>query len=353
MISADQSEELAAKVTEARDSGNPLVIMGGNTRAWLGNAPEADFPTLSVAGHRGVIDYQPEELVIRVRAGTPLTEVVSLLAANQQYLPFEPPAFGSESTIGGVIATGLSGPGRPFRGAVRDHVLGATIISGAGECLSFGGQVMKNVAGYDVSRLMAGSYGVLGVLLDVSLKVLPVPQATVTLAVPLSVQAAHARMPGLSMIPEVSALAWYNGQLLVRYSGTEQAMARIRSTADGELAEDHIWAQIRDLSLPEIAAADVLWRISIKPSASDLLGETCLLDWCGGLRWIVPAEAMTDVRAGLSQGEAMIFRGSTETKQRFGTFHPMAPVPARLNLALKKRFDPAGILNPGRLFEEA
>ncbi|MGD8811699.1 MAG: glycolate oxidase subunit GlcE, partial [Thioalkalispiraceae bacterium] len=221
----DLTETIQAQVAEAVNNHQPLRIEGGNSKAFYGR--ELTGETLSLAEHSGIIDYEPAELVITARGGTPLAEIEAALAAQNQMLAFEPPAFGKRATLGGTIACGFSGNRRPYAGAARDYVLGCKLINGHAETLSFGGQVMKNVAGYDVSRLMTGAMGTLGVLLEVSLKVLPSPAREVTLVQQLSVEQALLKMNQLAgqSIP-LSAGVYYDGHLYLRLSGAEQAVSQ-------------------------------------------------------------------------------------------------------------------------------
>ncbi len=347
----DLTAELWEQVKVAIAKRQPLCIVGGGSKDFYGRQPQGE--RLSVAGHRGVIEYSPEELVITARAGTPLTELEQVLAAQGQMLPFEPPHFGP-ATIGGAVAAGLSGPRRPFAGAVRDFILGAKLLTGRGEVLSFGGQVMKNVAGFDLSRLLAGSLGMLGVILEVSLKVLPRPALELTLCQAVEPGKALETMAlwmGQSL--PLSALAYEEPLVYFRLSGTEKAVAAAASRLGGErLAEgDEFWHGLREHLRPFFTEGDEdLWRLSVPP-ASPLpdLGGRLLLDWGGAQRWLRTWEAAArifQVAADLG-GHAALFRTRGAREQ---VFQPLPQSLAKLHRALKEAFDPHRIFNPGRMY---
>jgi glycolate oxidase FAD binding subunit len=364
-------EQFRNQVLAAVEAGTPLRVRGGGTKDWYGNAPAAapQAAVLDTRAYAGVVDYEPTELVITVRCGTPLAEVEALLAANGQMLAFEPPRFGQASTVGGVVASGLAGPRRASAGGVRDFVLGAKLMDGKGEVLSFGGQVMKNVAGYDVSRLLAGSMGTLGLILEVSLKVLPLPVCEATLRFEASEIDALRRLNEWAGQPlPVSGSCWHQGVLTVRLSGAEAAvraalarMGAAAGTAGGTAAGVRVddaeaaafWAGLRDQSHCYFGGG-ALWRLSVPPAASAIIlkGEQ-LIEWGGAQRWLkadaaVSAEAAQDIRRTVAAagGHATLFRAEDK---RPGAFHPLAPAVAKINQRLKQAFDPAGIFNPGRL----
>lgn len=353
MNSNDISEQLAEQVRAAAESSQPLHIRGGGTKDFYGRRVDEGCTAVDVTPHQGVVAYEPTELAITVRTGTPLAQVRSLLAEQGQQLPFEPPAFGPGATIGGVVATGLSGPRRPFMGAVRDAVLGVKIINGRGEILEFGGRVMKNVAGYDVSRLMAGAMGGLGLMLEVSLKVLPVAPQTLTLT--QSVDAATAldnmRRWGRLALP-VTGLAHTAGTLFVRLGGGEEALtAARREIAGDELPTgDAFWEDLREQRLDFFQDPRPLWRVSIPPATPEfsLRGDT-LTDWGGALRWVktdMPAGEIRDMAAEAG-GHATWFRGHDGLAD---VFQPLPEVLMRLHHNVKQALDPQGIFNPGRLY---
>lgn len=346
---SDQSQQLADIVREAAGKTSPLRIVGSGTKNFYGRVPRGE--PLSLAGHRGILSYEPTELVLKARAGTPLNEVEETLAAKNQALAFEPPHFGRPATLGGTIACGFSGPARPYAGAARDFVLGATIINGKGEVLSFGGQVMKNVAGYDVSRLMAGALGTLGVLLDVSLKVLPKPDAECTLVFPFPTHQALEQMMKWSGQPlPISAACQIDGTLRIRLSGYEQTIRAAHAKLGGEEDPEgtRFWQALREHQLPYFQTDMPLWRLSVPPATApiNLAGEW-LIDWGGAQRWLkttaTPAEVWGAARR--AGGHATLFRDGDRAAE---VFQPLSAPLLKLHQNLKQAFDPNGILNPGR-----
>ena len=350
-------DAVIGKVRQAAARARPLRIRGGGSKDFYGQRLHGEL--LDVRPIAGVVDYEPSELVVTVRAGTRLRELQALLAERGQCLPFEPPQFGVGSTIGGAVAAGLSGPARASVGSLRDYVLGVQIINGKGELLTFGGQVMKNVAGYDVSRLMAGSLGTLGVIVQVSLKVLPVPPAEATLLFDLSETSARQQLNrwGGQPLP-LNASCWADGHLAVRLRGAQAAVAAAARSMGGQaLAPERAerqWPALRDQALPffRLAPGEALWRASVPDTATPLnLGPT-LVEWHGAHRWIkaTPADA-THVReaAARAGGHATLFRGGDGSVP---VFTPLAPALAQIHARLKHEFDPAGIFGPGRLYDE-
>lgn len=349
-VDQDLSDALAGRVSEASQQGTPLRIEGGGSKHFLGHEVEGE--TLGVASHRGVISYEPVELVLTARAGTPLAEIETLLAENRQMLAFEPPHYGENATLGGTVACNLSGPRRPYAGAARDFVLGTRIINGRGEILRFGGEVMKNVAGYDLSRLMAGSFGTLGVMLDVSLKVLPRPSAELTLAQELSAAEALRRMNEWAARPVPLNAAFHDGErLCLRLCGASSAVAAAHKRLGGELVKDGdaLWRALREHELGFFGHDTPLWRLSVAATAGpiDLPGRW-LLDWGGAQRWYAGDAMPTQVRraAEHAQGHATLYRGHAGESR----FHPLSAPVAALHRRLKAALDPSGILNPGRLY---
>lgn len=354
MTDQDLTQTFHDIITDAARQERPLEIRGGMTKAFYGRPVSGD--PLDMTPHRGIIDYEPTELVLTARAGTPLSEIQQHLDAQGQMLPFEPPAFGPEATLGGTVASGLSGPRRPYAGAVRDAVLGVRMINGLGEVLRFGGQVMKNVAGYDVSRVMTGSLGTLGVLLEVSVKVLPRPAYSVTVAQPASAARALASLLSWGSRPlPLSAACHVDDTLYVRLCGARQGVEQAARVIGGDVMEgaEGFWEGIREQTHPFFQGSGApLWRLSLPPGVpADLVPEPCLLDWGGALRWFrseTPADAIRQTAQGYG-GHATLFRGHGG---RIEPFHPLAPPLLQLHRQLKGAFDPCRILNPGRLYPE-
>ncbi|RYX96584.1 MAG: glycolate oxidase subunit GlcE [Comamonadaceae bacterium] len=354
---------LAARVTDAAATGRPLRIRGGGSKDFYGQS--LDGEVLDMRAYSGLVSYEPSELVVTVRAGMPLAELDALLAAQGQCLPFEPPHFGRSATVGGMVASGLNGPARASVGAVRDYVLGVTMLNGRGEQLQFGGQVMKNVAGYDVSRLMAASLGTLGVLLEVSLKVLPVPPAECTLVFDLGEAEAIAQLNrwGGQPLP-VNASAWHAGRLQVRLRGARAAVAAAEKTMGGQrlgkdLEEAEVsWYALREQTAPFFdlgvahADGDALWRLSVPDTTPPLnLGDT-LVEWNGAQRWIKrPASDAALIRqaVGAASGHATLFRTGNDGARTVPVFTPQTGPLDRIHRGLKQQFDPAGIFNPRRM----
>jgi glycolate oxidase FAD binding subunit len=358
---ADAAEALADQVRAASATRIPLRIVGGDTKRFYGREVAGEM--LGVGCHRGVLRYDPAELVLTARGGTPLAEVESLLARHGQRLPFEPPSFGATATIGGTIAAGLAGPARVAHGPVRDYVLGATLLTGDGRILRFGGEVMKNVAGYDVSRLLAGSLGILGVLLEVSLKVLPLPAGSLTLrrridaaaAIYLLVASTRRGLP-------VSASFWCDGELHLRLDGSAAGLAAIAPEFAGEpLATDtaqDFWRSVREQQHGFFNSARPLWRLMLPVTAAvDALRAEprAAFEWNGGEVWIAGAERPAIATIARATGaDATLFRGlqaaGSDGDDGGEVFTALAPSLLQLHRAVKRVFDPAGILNPGRMY---
>ena len=351
MTDRDATVELTERVRDASARGAPLRIVGGDTKRFLGR--EVKGEVLDVASHRGIVSYDPAELVITARAGTPLAEVEAELAAKGQRFAFEPPAFGPAATIGGTVACGLSGPARAFAGPLRDYVLGVRVLTGDGRTLRFGGEVMKNVAGYDVARTMAGAFGTLGVLLDVSFKVLPGPPATRTLALPLDAPRALVELERLAgtALP-LTASAWTGGRLLLRFEGSPRTLDDVQARVGGEVVPDATsrWVAIREHTHPFFAGGAPLWRLHVPADAPlDLLPAEPLIEWNGAQRWYaLESDAVFDA-ARAAGGHATLFRSPAPRDVVFA--QPAGPL-RRLHEALKRIFDPAGILNPGRMYPD-
>ena len=350
----DLTSELQTRVLAAIESGTELEIRGGGSKDFLGRAPTGK--PLDVTGHAGIVNYQPKELVITARCGTGLDTLEAALAEEGQMLSFEPPRFGPGATIGGTIACGLSGPARPYAGSARDLMLGTRVLTGRGQVLRFGGEVMKNVAGYDLSRLMTGAYGTLGLLLEVSLKVMPIPAAQQTLVQEQSENDAIRLMNTWAGTPLPVTATCHDGErLYVRLSGAETAVAQAAKTIGGETLDnqDHFWhAQIREQGHDFFADATTLWRLSL-PSTTpplDLPGRQ-LIEWGGGQRWYRGEPGVQTIRETVAGagGHATLFRAADRDGE---VFQPLAPALMAVHRNLKRAFDPGAILNPGRLFAE-
>lgn len=353
MNDRDITVELHERVRAACAARTPLAIRGGGTKAFLGGAVSGE--PLEVGGHAGIIRYEPTELVISARAGTPLRDIEAALAEHDQMLAFEPPHYGESTTLGGTIACNLSGPRRPWAGAARDFVLGSRIVNGRGEVLRFGGEVMKNVAGYDVSRLMCGAYGTLGVLLDVSLKVLPRPEAEMTLCLALDDRQALAKLHDWACQPLPLSGSCYDGSnLCVRLSGARGAVDAARRLIGGDELPDAVrfWSRLREQRSAFFDTRQPLWRLSLASDTDPLpLTGKWLYEWGGALRWLVsdqPAEAVR-AAAEAAGGHATLFRGAAPGE---AVFHPLPAALLSVHRRLKQAFDPEGVLNPGRLYPD-
>jgi glycolate oxidase FAD binding subunit len=347
----DITAQIAETVRRAAETRTTLCIRGGGTKDFYGNTPRG--AVLDVRACAGIVSHQPSELVVTARAGTPLADIEAALAQHAQMLPFEPPHFGAGATFGGCVAAGLSGPRRPYAGGVRDFVLGVRMINGRGEILRFGGEVMKNVAGYDVSRLMAGSLGTLGVVTEVSLKVLPMPRCEQTLALEASAGDAIRLMNewGGQPLP-LSASCHLDKRLYLRLSGSEAGVRAARAHLGGEemRGADEFWRALREHEHPFFDRERPLWRLSVPPAAPPFeLPGAVLMDWGGAQRWLKPdaGAAMVREAARRAGGHATLFRGGDRSP---GVFAPLPEPLLRLHRNLKQTFDPAGIFNPGRLY---
>ena len=344
-------EQFQERVRAAAADKTPLRIRGGGSKDWYGQRLEGEI--LDTRGYSGIVDYEPTELVITARCGTPLAEIEAVLAERNQMLAFEPPHFGEHATLGGALAAGLAGPRRASSGGVRDFVLGAKLLDGKGDVLTFGGQVMKNVAGYDVSRLLAGSLGTLGLLLEVSVKVLPRPFFETTLCLELPEIAAIRRLNewGGQPLP-ISSSCWHNGILSLRLSGAQAAVDAAVRLIGGDVMPnpDSFWEELREQRLPFFGGEDALWRLSV-PSATSaiVLGGVQLIEWGGAQRWLRTGLDVDTIRrtVAASGGHATLFRGGDKG---VGVFQPLAPAVARIHERLKASFDPAHIFNPGRMY---
>lgn len=355
--------QLVEQVLSARASFKPILIRGGGTKAFYGNpfdrAGEAPA-ILDMRGASGVVNYHPSELVITALAGTPLQEIIDTLDASGQMLAFDPPAFGAGATIGGCVSAGLAGPGRYAAGPVKDYVLGAHLLDAQGRILKFGGEVMKNVAGYDVSRLLTGALGMFGALTQVSIKVAPKPFEVCTLEWDMDESTALATCLSWRAKPfPISATSWESvggaGRLRVRLAGAAAALKSARQVLGGDLVDAdeaaQYWVALREQSLA-FFATPVLWRIACAPGTPALNAGPTLIEWGGGQRWIAADADPLSFRslAERSGGHATLFKHTeAKTLPPYGVFHPLSHGVATIVRRLKEEFDPKSVFNPGRL----
>ena len=335
-MAEDRAARLIDAVRSAGADGRRLTLAGAGSKA----PPTDGGDSLAVAEHAGVLDYRPEELVLTARGGTPLADIQALLSQHRQQLPFEPPMIGGEGTLGGAVATGWSGPGRPWRGAVRDAVLGVEMINGLGERLAFGGQVMKNVAGYDLSRLQAGAWGSLGVLLSISVRLSPQPEQERTCRLECGAAEALAWMRKWARrFSPISATCFDGGVLNVRLSGMADSVDAAASRIGGEQSPDlSLWQALRDRALPVFRSAEqggaALWQINCAPAA-ELPAGLCLVEWGGARRWWRTDEPLSAVCAYAAEAEGVALLAGTA---------PSFQTP--LMMRLKRAFDPESLFNP-------
>ena len=355
---------LADRVRSAAGAGTPLRIRGGGSKDFYGETPAGEL--LDTAPLAGITSYEPSELVVTAGAGTTLAELEALLAEKGQCLPFEPPHFAKGATVGGMVASGLSGPARASVGAVRDYVLGVKLINGRGEHLTFGGQVMKNVAGYDVSRLMVGAMGTLGLITEVSLKVLPVPVAEATLRFECSQQQALDRLNAWGGQPlPLNASCWLEdagaGTLYLRLRGALAAVEAACKGLGGERMQNTQaaadWQACRDQQLPwftERSSGHDLWRLSLPQTAAVLsLPEPPFIEWHGAQRWVRAApghaSAVRQTAAEAGGSATLFIAASARQTDAPARFDALKPPLDRIHRELKREFDPAGIFNRGRM----
>jgi glycolate oxidase FAD binding subunit len=362
---------LAERLSAATTNHEPLCLRGGGTKDFYGNAPRGtvlDLPALAGATPAellAAVEYEPSELVVTAPAVLPLAALEAVLAAKGQMLAFEPPRFGAGGTVGGCVAAGLAGPRRrsagPMHGGLRDFVLGARLVDGRGRALAFGGRVMKNVAGYDLSRVLAGSLGVLGAITEMSLKVLPVPFAETTLVQECTEEAGLALVTGWAGQPlPVSATAWEAGRLHVRLSGASSAVDAAAARLGGERLPEAVaaswWSALRDQQLPYFSGNAPLWRLALPPAAPPLgLDGPQFIEWSGAQRWLKTSLSASVVREHVTTlgGHATAFRVHDRSDaSKPDAFTPLAPALLAIHRRLKAEFDPAGVLNPGRLSSE-
>jgi glycolate oxidase FAD binding subunit len=356
----DSITQFADRIRAAAAGKQALRVRGSGSKDFYGGEHAGEL--LETNTHAGIVDYEPSELVVTARCGTPLAELEAVLHAQGQMLAFEPPHFGREATVGGMLAAGLSGPRRQAAGALRDFVLGMQVMDGRGDVLSFGGRVMKNVAGYDVSRLMAGSLGTLGLILEASIKTQPLPVAEATLRLELPEDRAIETLNHWGGRPlPISASAWTGDELMLRLSGAAAAVRAAVERLGGERVPDagEFWADVREHRHSFFRAASdnatPLWRLSVPsttPAATFApLPGPRLIEWGGAQRWLATHAEARLIReaAAKAGGHATLFRGGDRAG---GVFQPLPSVLMALHRRLKATFDPQGVFNPGRLYPE-
>jgi glycolate oxidase FAD binding subunit len=341
--------ELQERVSQALANGTALAITGGGSKSFYGQPMEGE--PLELGSHTGIIDYDPAELVITLRAGCKLADVEALLAENHQMLGFEPLHLGENSTIGGVVASGLAGPRRAWAGGVREFILGAKILSGRGEIMNFGGRVIKNVAGFDVSRLMVGALGTLGVMLELSLRLIPCFETELTLGFEHRNSQEHTGwINTLSSKPiPLSASLWYAGRSTIRLSGSQQGVASAARQLGGDKEQD-IWPGLRQQNHEFFVAGGTILRLSLPQTCEQFLSEEIeLIEWGGAQRWMRGDFDLQALRQEVEKlsGSLCVYHGAGVDTE---IFQPLGQSMMRLHRSLKSSFDPAGILNPGRLY---
>ncbi|WP_322054485.1 glycolate oxidase subunit GlcE [Paraburkholderia bannensis] len=349
--STDDSDRLVDAVARAALMRTPLTIRGGNSKTCLGRAAPKGAIELDTRSHSGIVSYEPTELVITARCGTPLAELSAALEAAGQMLPCEPPEYDGIATVGGAVASGLSGPRRPWAGSMRDFVLGCRLITGTAKHLRFGGEVMKNVAGYDMARLSTGSFGCLGVMTEVSLKVLPKPRAARSVVLELGPSDAMTELLNWrrGALP-VTGACYLDGRLHVRLEGGVGSVSSAIDRIGGEELDTQFWTMLRERKLPFFQGAEPLWRLSFPAATRQMaLPGEVLFDWGGAQRWLKSNESPTTIRelARASGGNAVCYSPNPELDS------PFMPLPApllRLHRSLKNQLDPRGIFNPGRMY---
>lgn len=348
-------EDWQAAIAKAAAAQDPLIIQGSQSKNFYGEAVQEQHAALDTRAWQGIVDYEPSELFITARCGTPLADIETALAERGQMLAFEPPHFGN-ATLGGCVASGLSGPRRMHSGAVRDFMLGARLLDGNGRVLTFGGQVMKNVAGFDVSRLLAGSLGTLGVLLDVSLKTMPRPVQEITLA--LEMNAADAVVASNRWVAQalpLSASCWHAGVLHVRLSGAPTAIRSAQALIGGDTIGDGsaFWRELREQQHAFFSDDGDLWRVALPAlTPCGQLPEAGLYEWYGAQRWLrdVADPAALRMHVTALGGHATLFRCAR--KNDVSRFHPLSSPLLALHRRLKAAFDPHGVFNPGRMYAD-
>lgn len=364
-LDADWLGRACETIRSAASASRQLRIVGHGSKHFYGMPLPTDVEDLSTLGHHGITDYDPTELVVVVKCGTPITELESALAASRQMLAFEPPRFGGRGTVGGMMATGLSGPRRATAGAAKDFVLGMTVLDSQASMLRYGGTVMKNVAGYDLSRLHTGALGTLGLMVDVSLKVLPMPSAEATIVFEVDAPRAIEWMNAWAGQPlPISASSWHAGQLTIRLSG---AVAAVRSAKDklggtsmADAQAQTFWSSLRDQEHPFFSVStatpdECLWRLSVPSTTAhiDAIEGTQWIEWGGALRWAKTRASAESIRAVAARlgGHATLFRApSSDVLVRAGAFTELPDAVMRMHQRLKQELDASRMFNPGRMY---
>jgi glycolate oxidase FAD binding subunit len=346
----DASEQLLDQVRQALVDDRPLCIQGSASKAFLGRPSAGE--RLDTRAHCGIVSYDPTELVITARAGTPLQTLRAAVEQAGQMLPFEPPAYGEQATLGGTIAAGLSGPRRPWAGSARDYVLGTRVITGLGKHLRFGGEVMKNVAGYDLSRLLTGSFGALGVLTEVSLKVLPKPRACFSIKLSCDAERALLKLAEWGQQPMPISAACHSADFLyLRLESGEGSVAAAHERIGGEPIDSAFWDDLNEHRLPFFAQPEPLWRLSLPNNTGilDLPGEQ-LIDWGGAQRWLKSSASAASIRQVVEAvgGHVTCYTAGITSEP----FQPLPDLLLRYHRQLKTQLDPQGIFNPGRLYAQ-
>lgn len=355
---SDISQQLQEQIKAAIDTKQTVIIQGNDTKHFLGRSVDEDANIISTAEHTGIISYEPVELVMTARAGTTLAEIDAALAENNQVLACDPARFEGRATIGGSLATNQAGPSRPWEGSLRDHVLGVNMINGRAQALRFGGQVMKNVAGYDVSRLQAGAMGTLGLITEVSFKVLPASATTLTLVGSASISQAIHTMNELSAKPKpLTAATWVDGKIYLQLSGARSAVEGTADKWSGDVMPIDqatlFWQDLREQRLSFFSQrkeAEPLWRFSVNSSAPAFLEEApWLIDWAGSQRWLKGDFPRTQLQQWATEngGELVLYRGGDRSSD---IFHQPNSVIKKYQKNLKQTFDPNNIFNIGRLY---
>ena len=351
MPDKDNSKQICDAVAYAISTNTAINIQAGNSKSFYGNAVIGDV--FDVSQHRGIVDYEPSELFITARCGTLLQEIESTLDEQGQMLAFEPPHFGPNATLGGTIACGLSGPRRPYSNAARDCVLGAHIVNGHGEYLRFGGQVMKNVAGYDVARLMCGALGTLGIVMQISLKVIPKSPAEITLTFEHDEKdAIHNMNEWTQTNLPITGTYYETGILYVRISGVESTLQNVKDTLGGTELDnsDGFWVNVKEQRREFFSDPRPLWRFSVPNDVSNLgITGDCVTEWNGGLRWVKsdcePEQIFSAAQE--KQGNATLFQSSNYPTD---CFQPLSTELKKLHTNMKHAFDPKHLINPGRMY---